>query len=338
MSFFIIGLGSMGKRRIRCLQSLGEHAIVGFDIREDRRKETEDKYQIPTFSSFEDAFKHHMIDAMIIAVPPDVHHVYMQIAADRMIDFFVEASVVDTELQSICRQLESTSIVAAPSATLCFHPAINIIKTAVQSDQIGKVSNILLHSGQYLPDWHVYEKVSDFYVSQKETGGAREIVPFELTWFTKVFGFPSSVCAHVRKTIPIAGAEQIDDTYNVLLDYREFLAVLTIDVVSRSAIRKVLINAERGQIVWDWNYPYVQVYFAEHQQWTQVPYAGGQAEAGYHANIGEQMYVEEMKAFISSIKTGKRFMNTLQDDMAVLDLLRKIELSQERKSFMEISK
>jgi len=338
MRFLIVGLGSMGKRRIRCLQSLGEYAIVGFDIRDDRRRETEDKYGIPTFSSIEGAFQQHSMDAMIIAVPPDVHHVYMQVAVDHMIDFFVEASVVDTGLQALCRQLESTSIIAAPSATLCFHPAIHIIKTTVQSGKIGKISNVLLHSGQYLPDWHVYEKVSDFYVSQKETGGAREIVPFEMTWFTKVFGFPSSVCAHVRKTIQIDGAEQIDDTYNVLLDYCEFLAVVTVDVVSRSAIRKVLINGGLGQILWDWNLPYVQVYLSEQQQWIQVPYAGGQAEAGYNANIGEQMYVDELKAFIAAVQTRERFMNTLDEDLAVLDLLRQIELSQERKTFMEFSR
>ena len=48
----IIGLGSMGKRRVRNLQSLGIKNIVGFDIREDRREETEKKYQINTGRTF----------------------------------------------------------------------------------------------------------------------------------------------------------------------------------------------------------------------------------------------------------------------------------------------
>ena len=41
MKFLQIGLGSMGKRRIRCLQALGETGIVAFDPREDRREEAE---------------------------------------------------------------------------------------------------------------------------------------------------------------------------------------------------------------------------------------------------------------------------------------------------------
>ena len=38
MKFLVIGLGSMGKRRVRCLQALHYTDIVGFDPREDRRK------------------------------------------------------------------------------------------------------------------------------------------------------------------------------------------------------------------------------------------------------------------------------------------------------------
>ena len=43
MKFLVIGLGSMGKRRVRNLLANGEKSIFGFDLREDRRKETEEK-------------------------------------------------------------------------------------------------------------------------------------------------------------------------------------------------------------------------------------------------------------------------------------------------------
>ncbi|SVD88881.1 uncharacterized protein METZ01_LOCUS441735, partial [marine metagenome] len=48
MTFLIVGLGSMGKRRIRNLRINGEEKIIGFDIRIDRRKEAETKYNIQT--------------------------------------------------------------------------------------------------------------------------------------------------------------------------------------------------------------------------------------------------------------------------------------------------
>ena len=52
LTFLIVGLGSMGKRRIRNLRANGEEKIIGFDIRIDRLKEAETKYNIQTIDDF----------------------------------------------------------------------------------------------------------------------------------------------------------------------------------------------------------------------------------------------------------------------------------------------
>ena len=87
MNFLIVGLGSMGKRRIRCLQSLGYKNIVGFDMREDRRIEVINKYEIQVVDNFDKGLKKFDIDAMIISVPPDIHDTYIQKAIDHEINF-----------------------------------------------------------------------------------------------------------------------------------------------------------------------------------------------------------------------------------------------------------
>ena len=46
MKVLVIGLGSMGKRRIRNLLKLGYKDIIGFDIRTDRINEVNKKYHI----------------------------------------------------------------------------------------------------------------------------------------------------------------------------------------------------------------------------------------------------------------------------------------------------
>ena len=48
MRFLVIGLGSMGKRRIRNLFANDEKDVVGFDVSADRRKEAEEKHGIKT--------------------------------------------------------------------------------------------------------------------------------------------------------------------------------------------------------------------------------------------------------------------------------------------------
>jgi predicted dehydrogenase len=325
MNFLVVGLGSMGKRRIRCLQSLGYSGIYGFDLREDRRSEVLEKYGVKAFSDILSAIREVQPTAMIISVPPDVHHEYMKLAIRENIHFFVEASVVDTDMDIIKNDLENKDIVGAPSATLLFHPAIKIISEMVKSGELGKVSNIIFHSGQYLPDWHTYEKVSDYYVSNPATGGAREIVPFELTWLTDVFGFPKRVCGNYRKTINIEGADKIEDTYNFLMDYEDCLATVTVDVVSRFATRRLLINGDKKQLFWDWNQNNIQVYDPAAAQWDTINYQMKTAADGYNPNIGENMYIDELNAFIQTFVERKPFVTSIANDHKVLKLLYAVE-------------
>ena len=335
MKFLVVGLGSMGKRRVRCFHALGYKDIAGFDLRQDRREETEQKYGIKTYGNIDLALKEFNPDALIISVPPHVHHEYMKIAIRERKHFFVEASVVDTDLELIKQSLKGLDIVAAPSATMIFHPAIRQIINIMQSGELGTISNIIFHSGQYLPDWHTYEKVSDYYVSNPATGGAREIVPFELTWLIHVLGFPKCVCGNVRKTIHIEGAEKIDDTYNFLLDYETSLATITIDVVSRSATRRLLVNGDKKQLLWDWNQNMIQIYDPAAGQWQKIEYKMLNAEAGYNQNIGENMYIDELKAFIGAVEGKTPFVNTMENDHNVLKLLYAIEESDKTKTYVE---
>lgn len=335
MRFLVVGLGSMGKRRVRCLQALKQAPVAGFDLRQDRTEETARLYGVPVYNDFAAAVAAHKPDALIISVPPQHHMHYMRWAAEHDMHFFVEASVVDDGMAALIESLARKSIVAAPSATMMFHPAIKLVRDIVAGGELGKISNVLLHSGQYLPDWHTYEKVSDYYVSNPATGGGREIVPFELTWFTMVFGFPKRVAATFRKTIDIAGAEKIADTYNCLLDYGTFLSSVTVDVVSRYATRRLVINGDKKQLYWSWDENCIKVFDPVKNAWEQRSYIMAGAEKGYNANIGENMYIEEINTFIEAVEGKHPFINTMPLDHAVLKLLYACEQSDTSGRFVE---
>jgi predicted dehydrogenase len=274
--------------------------------------------------------------AFVISLPPDIHHIYMKKAIALGVPFFVEASVVDTDMEKIIAEAKQKKVFAAPSSTMYFHPAIQKIFHLVKSNYLGDISNVLYHMGNYLPDWHTYEKVSEFYVSKKETGGAREIVPFELTWITRLFGFPQQVVSTVKKTIPIDGAPDIDDTYNSILDYGKFTVMLTVDVVTRSAVRRLLINGSLRQLEWDWNANAVKVFHHDKQEWEVFTYETIAAAGGYNKNITEQMYIDEMNAFFKGIGNPLSYVNTLEEDHRVLKLLYLMERSYNEKKFVEV--
>lgn len=326
-TIIVIGLGSMGKRRIRNLKALGHTNIVGVDKRQDRRDEVAKLHSIETFSDLDEALKTKKPAAFVISVPPDAHHVYMKKAVSLGVPAFIEASVVDTDLYDVLKSAKEKKVFLAPSCTLYFHPAIKKIKEILTSKELGTVSNILYHSGQYLPDWHTYEHVRDYYVSNKATGGGREIVPFELTWITLILGLPQRVVGFYKKTIEIEGASEIDDTYNMLLDYKSMIFNLSVDVVSRYATRRLVINGQEKQLYWNWDDNVIRLYDPGKNEWREIGYETLSAQSGYNKNITEQMYIDEMSAFISGIKDQSKYPNSLEHDLKVLNLLYAAEKS-----------
>lgn len=325
-NILVIGLGSMGKRRVRNLIALGYKNIYGFDLRSDRRLEAREKYGIDVFDDLELALKN-KVDAFIISVPPDLHHIYMKKALELEIPAFIEASVVDTDMEIVIDESKEKGVLLAPSCTLHFHPAIKKITQIVSEKYLGIISNVLYHSGQYLPDWHSYEPVSDYYVSQKETGGGREIVPFELTWITLLFGFPKRVVGLYKNTIHIEGAENIDDTYNLLMDYDSMIFNLSVDVVSRYATRRLVINGSEKQLYWNWDDNAIKVYHPIDNIWEEITYDTLSAESGYNKNITEQMYIDEMEMFTNAAFITGSYPNSLEHDHKVLKVLYAVENS-----------
>lgn len=324
-NFVVIGLGSMGKRRVRCLNDLGikRENIFGYDLREDRCEEAANKYGINIIQNLED-FNYDTVKAIIVSLPPDKHAFGVSIAQKHHKPVFIEASVIFDDVISI-KKANPADVFLAPSCTFRFHPMICIIRDIVKSRKYGKVSNFSYHSGQFLPDWHPWENVKDFYVGNRITGGCREIVPYELTWMVEVFGYPEAIKGFFRKTEDI-GCD-IEDSYACCLSYKDKVGTLIVDVTSRYAVRNLIINFERGQIQWRWDKKQVEVFDAVTQQWQYITQKEQKHEEGYNSNIGEDMYIEEIRAFLNGIEDPSSYPTTIDYDIAILRLLNDIEES-----------
>jgi predicted dehydrogenase len=323
MKFLVIGLGSMGKRRVRCLQALGYGNIFGFDLRADRRKEAKEKYSIETIESLENISLSEF-NAFIISTPPDQHSPYAKLAIDYGKPAFIEASVIMEDVLDI-KSYNKNNTFLAPSCTLRFHPVIKDITLIIKEGKYGRVTNFSYHSGQYLPDWHPWENVNDFYVSNRATGGGREIVPFELTWIVDTIGWPIDAKGLFEKTIDFGS--NIEDSYAFVLKYEGMIGSIVVDVAARYATRSLIINMELGQIQWRWDEACFNLYEVESNRWIKYNQPEVSAAAGYNKNIGEGMYVEEIKSFIDGIKTSSLYPNSIDDDIKVLEILNKIEES-----------
>ncbi len=326
MKILIIGLGSMGKRRIRNLHALGYKNIAGFDPRADRCAEAVKKYAVAVYVDFALALKDFEPDTWVISTPPEHHMTYAWDAFARGISCFIEASVVDAErILELHHRIENTAILMAPSCTMRYYPGPKKIRELLQAGVIGKPLNINYQTGQYLPDWHPWENIADFYVSQRATGGCREIVPFELTWLNALFGEPVPLACVTSKLTDMNA--DIDDIYHCLLRYPDnVLASITVEVISRPrATRELRIIGSEGEIVFSADENCVRYIDVRDNAWQRFDLGAGSVEAGYINP--EEPYIEEMRLFMNALTQRDKsiFPNTLLDDYRALKILNQLE-------------
>lgn len=326
MKYLVIGLGSMGKRRVRNLQALGIKDVAGFDTRADRRQEAHEKYGIPIFNDLEVAMKNFAPQVFMISTPPDLHMHYAYYAHEHGVSCFIEASVVDADkIKKLSRMVQDSGIIMAPSCTMRYFPGPKKIKELIRAGKIGKVLNFNYQTGQYLPDWHPWEDIGDFYVSKRETGGAREIVPFELTWLNDLFG-KGTALACVKAKLSDMTAD-IDDIYHCILRYdSDVIANITVEVLSRpKACRDMRIIGSEGEIVFSADSNCVRYINTSMRAWEEFRFDEGTIENKYINP--EEPYIAEVKDFVTAVEGGDQslFPNSLEDDYEILETLHSLE-------------
>jgi predicted dehydrogenase len=320
MKFLQVGLGSMGKRRIRCLRALGELDIVAFDPRQDRRDEAQKLYGVTPIDSFEKGLELKP-DAVLVSTPPDMHYPFVKAALDRGMHTFCEANIISDGANELMALGESKKITAAPSATFRFHPLYQRLKQLVtEGDAFGKPLAMTFHMGNYILDWHPWEGLN-FYAGRKATGACREMIPFEFEWMQWIFGPVQSVQCTLGKHLDLA--TDMDDAYAVVAKFESgLLATVMVEVIARYPVRHGRLMSQRGNISWDFDTNLLRHYDGETQAWREYKAAG----RGF--NI-EEMYVAEIDAFLKACRKEEPWTHTYHHDRDLGRILLACEKSSE---------
>lgn len=335
MRFLVIGLGSMGKRRVRNLRHLGASAVAGFDPRQDRRDEASAKYGIDTHATIDTAFAWNP-DAVVISTPPDLHTRYALDAVRRGLPCFTEASVLDDGMEELAREAAARDVVVAPSCTMRYFAGPRLIREWLGAGVVGTPFTFVYHSGQWLPDWHPWEDYRTFYVSRRTTGACREIVPFELTWLTDIFGDVTSVQALRAKRSALEA--DIDDVYQCIFEFSSGTSgLLQVDVLARAPVRHFRLLGAEGTIEWDAVAKEARVFRTRDRRWETVALTLGTVQPDYVEWAAEEPYVDEMRDFMAAAEKRKAWSHPLDADRRLLEVLVAAEQSHDTGRRVEVS-
>ena len=195
-AFIVIGLGSMGTRRVKhCLEQ--KYEVIGYDVRYDRTQKARNELQIQVVENFlelENIIKTRDVSGVFIDVPPAEHFRYMQYCFDKNINFFVEQPAVHTQtLVKLCQnyanelRYRKQSMTIQVSCNLRKSKLVNKLRDMIQKHEVSTPVYAHVECAEYLPDWHPYEPYTDYYPSSKNMGGGLDVI-CDIDWLSYLFG------------------------------------------------------------------------------------------------------------------------------------------------------
>lgn len=297
----VIGLGSMGKRRVRLLKGFENVQVYGVDGRLDRREEANEKFGIICFSSIGDALASEpAIDRVVISTSPLAHAAIVTECLKRNLHVFTELNLVDDSYATNMAMAKEKGLVLFQSSTALYKQDIQ--KTIERIKSVKCPLNYIYHIGQYLPDWHPWESYNNFFIGDKRTNGPREILAVELPWLIVAFGKVTKF--HIFRTKDTSLNVDYEDNYMMMLEHESGAkGMLATDVVARKAIRHFEIYGEDLHITWDGTPDTLYEYDIKTQNEIHYEFEdAAEHVSGYASFVRENPYRDELREYFAKIE------------------------------------
>lgn len=297
-----VGAGSMGRRRMRDMKTLGAEVLL-YEPQKERCDEISAKFSIPGYTDLDQALSQNP-QAMVISTPPALHAGYVEEALKRNLHVFAEVPFVyDVRIaEKISKSAPSYPSTLGISHTIRFYPPIRLIRDLLRAGRIGKPIYIEHSLGNYLGDWHPYEDYRKFYASDESLGGAgMDMVLWELSSIHWWMGPIESVHARFSKVSPLE--IKGPDVHDVWLTFKSgaqgFLHHDIIEMGTQG--RHVRVIGEEGTIEWHQSNAEVRVYDGNTKATEMVPFS---QVAEWDESVKATATMQEVLAQ-STVQTGR---------------------------------
>ena len=322
MKAVVIGLGSMGRRRIRLMQAMADAPeIVGVNRSSERRAQVEWEFGIRTFPTLAEAIAETGPQMAFLCTAPASHGPAVMECIDAGLHVFMEINLIGDWYAEAAAKAKEKGVRLFISSTPVYRREMRYIADAVRSGLV----NYIYHCGQYLPDWHPWEDYHNFFAAKKATNGCREILCVELPWIEKAFGRIESVQVMSGKLTSL----DIDfpDHYMVSIRHEGGCkGFYCQDIVSRKGLRRLEVFSEKLHIFWEGTPDSLSTYDIDAKTLRSVKLYDDVVQNGrYNANIIENAYADEIRAFFDYVENGTVPPYTFDEDAHTLAVVDEIE-------------
>ena len=324
MKIIVIGLGSMGKRRIRLLSEHKDMTLFGIDSNQERCQEVKEKFGIKCYNSISEVVSAEQPEAAVISTSPLSHAAIIKECLQNNLHVFTEINLVSDGYEENMKLAKEKGLTLFLSSTFLYQAETLKIIEKVKEAKVGKL-NYMYHVGQYLPDWHPWESYNNYFIGNSRTNGCREILTIDLPWIVSAFGDIKSV--QVLKSKNTKLNIEYNDNYLIMLEHETGAkGVFAADVVARKAVRHFEVYGEDLHLTWDGTPETLLDFDIQKKENVQL-LADLTTEhiEGYSNLIDENPYRDELKAFLDAVIKGTQPMWDFEKDLSLLRVIDKIE-------------
>jgi predicted dehydrogenase len=330
MRFILIGAGSIGRRHMQNLLTLGHEVAAIADANPQRLEEL--RAARPGAVCTTDAGKAlaERADAVLICSPPNFHVPQARQAIQRGLHVFIEKplaeSLADTE--TLAAEAAAAKRVAFVACNLRFHPSLLQVKKLLDEGRIGRPLSVRAQVGYYLPFWRPRTDYRRGYGASKAMGGGVILdCIHEFDYLRWLLGEVTEVfCIAEKKT---SLEIDVEDNADILLRFQSgTVANLHLDYIQRTYRRSCEFIGEEGVLVWDYIAQSIHLYGKEDRQLQVFP-------RNINSDLN-QMFVDEMKHFVNCVQGREQPALDVHGARVVLDIALAAKVSSEQKKVISL--
>ena len=182
MNFLFIGLGSIGQRHLRNLNTISKKNKIYAYRRKFNTPSLNNKnqviktdiikkYKVNLISSLSNLNRFN-INAAFICTPSSMHANEIIKIAKQKINIFVEKPICtnNNQIKKIEKILKNTNVKTMVGYQLKFNPIINLLKNKI-SKKYKNINFVQINHGESVKHFHPYENYKKSYASNKKLGG-----------------------------------------------------------------------------------------------------------------------------------------------------------------------
>jgi predicted dehydrogenase len=311
--FLICGLGSIGRRHLHNLQSLGHSNIVLFRTGKSTLPENELE-GLPVEFDLEEALDKWRPAAAIIANPTSLHLEAAIPAAKAGCHLLLEKPISNSMdgVAELVDLVERNQLNVLVGFQFRFHPGLQAVKEILDQGQIGQPLSARVHWGEYLPGWHPWEDYRKSYSARRDLGGGVILTlchPFDyLRW---LFGDVAELTAVLGEGeyLELDVESQVD---SILCFEGGPLVSVHLNYDQRPPRHDLEIVGSQGTLRWDNGTGGVRIWNVSQEQWIEHP-----APEGFERN---DLFMAEMRHFVELVQGQGQSKCSLEDGVRALQI------------------